>query len=228
MGWPHVSLWFNNHMIFLWFSPISFFWSISPLCTWHRSLFSGMLVEILDGHHIRFSMWPLHIHAASGNTPESQKGNILERWVKLITSALVRSPILTGGYWAGKKERKQAGSPWWRALLPTSTKSLTHLEPFRSLEYQILLGKGNTHYRGVFLVVMWGALEPSITTKNRLTLVAELSAFAIYNYVNNTLQNLPKSPAKFPSTQLRQPNKKFINTPLLLVDWRFSTNWSSD
>ena len=61
----------------LWFPPISFSWSISPLCTWHRSLFSGMLVEILDGHHIRFSMWPLHIHAASGNTPESQKGNIL-------------------------------------------------------------------------------------------------------------------------------------------------------
>ena len=43
---------------------------------------------------------------------------------KLLTSALVRSPILTGGRWAGKKERKQGWEP-----LVTGTSTHQHQEP---------------------------------------------------------------------------------------------------
>ena len=114
MGWYSVTLLINIAMsVCLWFFIVwvCFFWPILPLSAWHWSLFSSMLVEILDSHHIHFSMWPLHKHA-SGNTLESEKENRNDKLSRL-TSALARSPILTG--WMAKK-----AFPWWRAIGPTS------------------------------------------------------------------------------------------------------------
>ena len=132
-------LWRLSHLlqwVVLWYCQISLqlsccfclLFHFLPLSSWHWPFFSGMLVEILDSHHIHFSMWPLHIHA-SGSTQE-EEGELKDKTSneRLTRSASERSPILTGAPGTceeGGGERKPllvtTGDYWWRAIGPSTT-----------------------------------------------------------------------------------------------------------
>ena len=96
-----------------------------PLSSWHWPFFSGMLVEILDSHHIHFSMWPLHIHA-SGSTQEEGWGRKIKHPMK-DSPALHRSgrPFLLEHLalvrWGGRRGKKAPGDYWWRAIGPSTS-----------------------------------------------------------------------------------------------------------
>ena len=91
-----------------------------PLSSWHWPFFSGMLVEILDSHHIHFSMWPLHIHA-SGSTQEEGWGRKIRHPMK-DSPGLHRSgrPFLLEHLALVRREEGKE-SPWW--LLVTGNRA---------------------------------------------------------------------------------------------------------
>ena len=131
-------LWRLSHLlqrVVLWYCQISLqlsccfclLFHFLPLSSWHWPFFSGMLVEILDSHHIHFSMWLLHIHA-SGSTQEE------EGWGRKIKHPMKDSP---GLHRSGRPfllehlalVRREEGkeSPWW--LLVTGNRAFYNPPP---------------------------------------------------------------------------------------------------
>ena len=97
-----------------------------PLSSWHWPFFSGMLVEILDSHHIHFSMWPLHIHA-SGSTQEEGESWKIKHPMK-DSPGLHRSgrPFLLKHLALVRREEGKE-SPWW--LLVTGNRAFYNPTP---------------------------------------------------------------------------------------------------
>ena len=130
-------LWRLSHLlqrVVLWYCQISLqlpccfclLFHFLPLSSWHWPFFSGMLVEILDSHHIHFSMWPLHIHA-SGSTQEDGWGRKIKHPMK-DSPALHRSgrPFLLEHLALVRREEGKE-SPWW--LLVTGNRAFYNPPP---------------------------------------------------------------------------------------------------